>query len=103
MFFREGVAGGVFLADGIRSLFGGGSRAYASGNDITSAGDQAQIDKLQDEAQDARDDADQSNKDLAADDASLDDMGDEPEQRATLDALMAALNEEPLSDRPRFR
>ena len=71
-----GVAGGVFLADGIRSLFGGGSRAYASGNDITNAGDQAQIDKLQDEAQDARDDADQSKKDLAADDAALDDMQD---------------------------
>jgi hypothetical protein len=33
----------------------------------------------------------------------LDDMGDEQEQRATLDALMAALNEGPLSDRPRFR
>jgi hypothetical protein len=33
----------------------------------------------------------------------LDDMGDEQEQRATLDALMAALNEEPLSARPRFR
>ena len=33
----------------------------------------------------------------------LDDMGDEREQRATLDALMAALNEEPLSDRKRFR
>ena len=33
----------------------------------------------------------------------LDDMGDEPEQRATLNALMAALNEEPLAHRPRFR
>jgi len=33
----------------------------------------------------------------------LDDMGDEQEQRATLDALMAALNEGPLSARPRFR
>jgi excisionase family DNA binding protein len=30
-------------------------------------------------------------------------MGDEEEQRATLDMLMQALNEEPLSDRPRFR
>jgi hypothetical protein len=30
-------------------------------------------------------------------------MGDELEQRATLDALMAALNEGPLSARPRFR
>ena len=30
-------------------------------------------------------------------------MGDEEEQRATLEALMVALNEEPLSDRKRFR
>lgn len=67
-----GVAGGVFLADGIRSLFGGGSSAYASGG----AGDQATINRLQDEAQDARDDADQAQKDLAADDAELDRMQD---------------------------
>jgi excisionase family DNA binding protein len=33
----------------------------------------------------------------------LDDMGTEEEQRETLDALMRGLNEEPLSDRPRFR
>jgi len=30
-------------------------------------------------------------------------MGDEEEQRATLDALMAAVDEEPLSYRKRFR
>lgn len=30
-------------------------------------------------------------------------MGDEQEQRATLDALMQAIDEEPLSDRKRFR
>ncbi len=69
-----GVAGGVFLADGIRSLFGGGNRAYAS--DGTSTGDQAAIDRLQDDAQDARDDDDQAQKDLAADDAELDRMQD---------------------------
>jgi len=33
----------------------------------------------------------------------LDDMGDEEEQRQTLDALMKAIDEEPLSDRRRFR
>ena len=33
----------------------------------------------------------------------LDDMGDEEEQRQTLDALMKAIDEEPLSDRKRFR
>jgi hypothetical protein len=33
----------------------------------------------------------------------LDDMGDEEEQRRTLDALMKAIDEEPLSDRKRFR
>lgn len=69
-----GVAGGVFLADGIRSLFGGG-RAYAGG-DVTNASDQKTIDKLQDQAQDARDDADQAKRDLAADDAAQDDMQD---------------------------
>jgi hypothetical protein len=30
-------------------------------------------------------------------------MGDEDEQRATLEALMIAIDEEPLSDRKRFR
>ncbi|MBY0560587.1 DUF2076 domain-containing protein [Hyphomicrobium sp.] len=69
-----GVAGGVFLADGIRSLFGGG-RAYAGG-DATSAADQKTIDNLQDQAQDARDDADQAQRDLAADDAAQDEMQD---------------------------
>lgn len=67
-----GVAGGVFLADGIRSLFGGSS-ASAWGS---SGGDQKAIDSLQDEAQDARDDADQAQKDLAADDAELDRLQD---------------------------
>ena len=33
----------------------------------------------------------------------LDDMGDEEEQRQTLDALMKAIDEEPLSARERFR
>jgi hypothetical protein len=33
----------------------------------------------------------------------LDDMGDEEEQRRTLDALIKAIDEEPLSYRKRFR
>ena len=33
----------------------------------------------------------------------LDDMGDEEEQRRTLDALIKAIDEEPLSARKRFR
>ena len=33
----------------------------------------------------------------------LDDMGDEEEQRQTLDALVKAIDEEPLSARRRFR
>ena len=33
----------------------------------------------------------------------LDEMGDEEEQRQTLDALMKAIDEEPLSSRRRFR
>ena len=32
----------------------------------------------------------------------IDDMGDEEEQRHTLEALMKAIDEEPLSDRKRF-
>jgi len=66
-----GVAGGVFLADGIRSLFGGGGANAASGS-----GDQATIDRLQDQLQDAQDDNAQAQKDLAADDAELDRMQD---------------------------
>jgi excisionase family DNA binding protein len=34
---------------------------------------------------------------------SLDEIGDEEEQRATFEALMVAIDEEPLSDRKRFR
>jgi hypothetical protein len=34
---------------------------------------------------------------------SLDDIGDEAEHRETLDFLIQALNESPMSDRPRFR
>ncbi len=33
----------------------------------------------------------------------LDDMGDEDEQRETLNALMKAIDDEPLSSRRRFR
>jgi hypothetical protein len=33
----------------------------------------------------------------------LDEMGDEEEQRRTLDALIKAIEEEPLSPRKRFR
>jgi hypothetical protein len=33
----------------------------------------------------------------------LDEMGDDEEQRQTLDALIKAIDEEPLSDRKRFR
>jgi hypothetical protein len=33
----------------------------------------------------------------------LDDMGEEEEQRQTLDSLMKAIDEEPLSSRRRFR
>jgi uncharacterized protein len=69
-----GVAGGVFLADGIRSLFGGGQAS--AGGDATSAADQKTMDNLQDQAQDARDDADKAQRDVAADDAAQDEMQD---------------------------
>ncbi|MBN9248094.1 MAG: DUF2076 domain-containing protein [Hyphomicrobium sp.] len=70
-----GVAGGVFLADGIRSLFGGGGQAWAGGSG-TGTGDQKTIDNLQDQLQDAEDDRDKAQRDLAADDAAQDDMQD---------------------------
>lgn len=69
-----GVAGGMFLADSIRNLFGGGTSQSGS---ASAADKQAALDRAQDEAQDAKDDADQARKDLAADDAALDDMQDE--------------------------
>jgi hypothetical protein len=67
-----GVAGGMFLAESIRSLFGGGSSGTA-----VAADKQAELDRAQAQAQDAEDDAAQARKDLAADDAALDDMQDE--------------------------
>jgi hypothetical protein len=70
-----GVAGGMFLADSIRNLFGGGGGGFL-GN-ASAAQNQAALDKAQDEAQDAEDDAQQARQDLAADDAALDDMQDE--------------------------
>lgn len=69
-----GVAGGMFLADSIRNLFGGGPSQSGS---ASAADKQAALDRAQDNAQDANDDADQARKDLAADDAALDDMQDE--------------------------
>jgi hypothetical protein len=71
-----GVAGGVFLADSIRSLFGSvGGRSYV-GEAAAGTTDQAALDRAQDQTQDAEDDAAQARKDLAADDAALDEMQD---------------------------
>ena len=73
-----GVAGGLFLADGIRSLFGSvGGRTYVGSEPSTARPDQqAALDRAQDDAQDAEDDAAKARQDLAADDAALDDMQD---------------------------
>jgi hypothetical protein len=70
-----GVAGGMFLADSIRNLFGGGGGGILG--PASAAQNQAALDKAQDEAQDAEDDAQQARQDTAADDAALDDMQDE--------------------------
>ena len=67
------VAGGMLLADSIRGLFGG---HYGSAELGSPHADQAALDRAQDEAQDARDDADSARQDLAADDAVLDEMQD---------------------------
>jgi hypothetical protein len=69
-----GVAGGMFLADSIRSLFGGSASQSAN---ASAADKQAALDRAQDNAQDAQDDGEKARKDLAADDAALDDMQDE--------------------------
>lgn len=71
-----GVAGGMFLADSIRGLFGGGGGLFGNGS-ASATENQAALDKAQDEAQDAEDDAKQARQDLAADDAALDDAQDE--------------------------
>ncbi len=67
-----GVAGGMFLADSIRSLFGGSAVGASSGGASQAALEQAQRD-----AQSARDEAAQAKKDLAADDAAIDESVDE--------------------------
>src|SRR6185437_8757455 len=65
-----GVAGGMFLADSIRSLFGGAGGGIFGNGSASATENQAALDKAQDDAQDAR-------QGLAADDAALDDMQDE--------------------------
>ena len=68
----------MFLAESIRSLFGSvGGRSYAGGeSSVANSNDQAALDRAQDDAQDAEDDADKALQDLAADDKELDDMQD---------------------------
>jgi uncharacterized protein len=54
-----------------------GGRSYVGGeSSAVRADEQAALDRAQDEAQDAKDDADKARQDLAADDAALDDMQD---------------------------
>lgn len=67
-----GVAGGMFLADSIRGLFGGSAVGASTGSASQAALEQAQRD-----AQSARDEAAQAKKDLAADDAAIDESVDE--------------------------
>jgi hypothetical protein len=61
----------VFIADAIRSLFGGGTRESAA-----KASNQAAIDRAQDDAQDAEDEAVEAKRQLASDDAALDEDQD---------------------------
>ena len=72
-----GVAGGMFLAEGIRSLFGNvGGRSYVGSAEAATGTDQAALDRAQDQAQDAEDELPKAQSDLAADDAALDEMQD---------------------------
>ncbi|HEX2843477.1 DUF2076 domain-containing protein [Hyphomicrobium sp.] len=63
-----GVTGGMLLAESIRGLFGGGQSAEG--------GTSSALERAQREAQTARNDADNARKDVAADDAALDDAQD---------------------------
>ncbi len=71
-----GVAGGMFLADSIRSLFGGSTVGASSGTS------QAALEQAQRDAQSARNEAAQAKKDLAADDAAIDESVDEQDDDA---------------------
>lgn len=85
----SGVAGGVLLADGLRSLLGGGSSTGGLfGGLPRQSGDSgmtAELDRARDDAQDARDDADKARSDLAADDAALDDAQDQLDDQDQVD------------------
>lgn len=72
----SGVAGGMLLTDGLRSLFGGHSGSTARFEDNGSRFDLAALDRFQDDAQDARQDADEARRQLAEDDAALDEAQD---------------------------
>ena len=67
----------MFLAEGIRSLFGNvGGRSYVSSAEAATGTDQAALDRAQDQAQDAEDELQKARSDLATDDAALDEMQD---------------------------
>jgi hypothetical protein len=70
-----GVAGGMLLTDGLRELFGGRASSAiperaAATDDLTTR------DRLQDDAQDAQSDAEEARRQLADDDAALDEAQD---------------------------
>lgn len=71
----SGVAGGMLLTDGLRELFGGHA-ASGTLDRAASPGDLATLDRLQDQAQDDRLDADEARRQLADDDAALDEAQD---------------------------
>ena len=72
----SGVAGGMLLTDGLRELFGGHATSGLAERSTARADDVATADRLQDEAQDARWDADEARRQLADDDAALDEAQD---------------------------
>ena len=72
----SGVAGGMLLTDGLRELFGGRSSGLAE-RGTNRVDDLSALDRSQDEAQDARLDADEARRQLAEDDAALDEAQDQ--------------------------
>lgn len=72
----SGVAGGILLTDGLKELFGGGRSNGFSTETSSWRTDQSALDRAQDDAQDAREDADNARAQLTSDDAALDDAQD---------------------------
>lgn len=71
-----GVAGGMLLTDGLRKIFGGGGQSNESSSGLIG------WDRSQDELRNARADVSEAHRQLAEDDAALDEAQDELDTRS---------------------